>query len=350
MIRTNLLSVSCTHLLQEATRSLDGRNNEKRTLQLKRTARNSLQIHQWSSNRNRMVTIMMMENPIQTRLGRVFHRSQQKNIFPNERYVILSDLHMGDGSGGDDFLPTSKLLKTALERYYHDKGFKLILNGDVEELYKFDLKKIMKRWSEIFNIFENFEASNGVFKIVGNHDLDIYVNEMRHVVERHHNALRLNYKDHSMFILHGHQALPTYECFHNINKFFFKNFVRPLPIKNLQLHFKGYITPIERQLLKFTKKNNILTFMGHTHRPLFGDLSGVPGLFNCGCAIGTRGATTLEIENGKLSLVQWLDKNNSRPYQRKSIQMKKVGDDCYRVVSKADRLSNIFNRVRPACT
>lgn len=36
----------------------------------------------------------------------------------------------------------------------------------------------------------------------------------------------------------------------------------------------------------------------------------IPGLFNSGCAIGQRGITSIEIEEGRLSVVHWFDSMN----------------------------------------
>ena len=53
------------------------------------------------------------------------------------RIVVVSDLHMGDGSANDDLRRNGELLASALERRYLEGGSTLILNGDIEDLQKF---------------------------------------------------------------------------------------------------------------------------------------------------------------------------------------------------------------------
>jgi hypothetical protein len=62
-----------------------------------------------------------------------------------QKYVIISDLHMGDGGEADDFWKNKDTMLRALE-HYKKNGFKLILLGDVEELWEFDIGEIKNRY------------------------------------------------------------------------------------------------------------------------------------------------------------------------------------------------------------
>ena len=79
-------------------------------------------------------------------LDNLFEASPTFELNNSDRWVIFSDLHMGDGGSTDDFKTNSDLFKTTLDRYYLEKHHSLILNGDVEEMQRFSLKKIIKQY------------------------------------------------------------------------------------------------------------------------------------------------------------------------------------------------------------
>ncbi|MFP4385535.1 MAG: metallophosphoesterase, partial [Spirochaetia bacterium] len=63
----------------------------------------------------------------------------------SSRYIILSDLHLGNGGRTDDFRENGEMVIRILKEYYFDRDYTLILNGDIEELQKFTLASIRKR-------------------------------------------------------------------------------------------------------------------------------------------------------------------------------------------------------------
>ena len=62
------------------------------------------------------------------------------------RLVFLSDLHMGDGGKRDEFRKNAALVASSLTGKYLTEGYGLVLNGDIEELYKFKLRQIQTAW------------------------------------------------------------------------------------------------------------------------------------------------------------------------------------------------------------
>ena len=54
----------------------------------------------------------------------------------------------------------------------------------------------------------------------------------------------------------------------------------------------------------FAENNNLITILGHTHRPRFpspGDIA----FFNDGSCVHPRSITGIEIENGEITLIKW---------------------------------------------
>jgi hypothetical protein len=90
-----------------------------------------------------------------------------------KKYVILSDLHLGDGGSKDD-LRHNKCLIESLLIYYLQNDYHLILNGDIEDLNKFSYSDIRHAWDTLFNIFHRFHREKRLIKIVGNHDMALF--------------------------------------------------------------------------------------------------------------------------------------------------------------------------------
>ncbi|MBI9101932.1 MAG: metallophosphoesterase family protein [Spirochaetales bacterium] len=283
----------------------------------------------------------------------------------DSKIVIFSDLHMGDGSKNDDFLPYAGMFKSVLNDYYYDKGYTLILNGDVEELQKNSLDSIHSQWSSVYDIFNKFSAADRFYKIAGNHDsklLSISKDKLKYPLL---DALRLDYRGDEILVFHGHQFSIMYESFNELLGFFLRYFVKTLRIKNRSTaHNSNRRWVVEKRAYEFSRSSGIISILGHTHRPLFESLSKVdsliyeiekvcrqyvdqnekpggdvearilslkrelsqlqgrkkkeafvsqlyskglviPCLFNSGCVIGKRGMTAIEISGDKISLIVW---------------------------------------------
>lgn len=211
-------------------------------------------------------------------LNRLFERAPRVTFRSADRYVVFSDLHMGDGSSSDDFLRNAPLFETVLSRYYLPEGFGAVLNGDIEELQKFSFQKVQKAWKNIYRLFDEVAARNGLHKLVGNHDLHLmgghltspYPVQETLVLERSH----LSAPADPIFLLHGHQASDFYTHYNSLVAFSLKYFANPLGIRNYtvsQDSKKQY--KIEKRVYKFSNRKKIVSIIGHTHRPLFESLS-----------------------------------------------------------------------------
>jgi UDP-2,3-diacylglucosamine pyrophosphatase LpxH len=310
-------------------------------------------------------------------LEKLFANTPNINISDNDELVIFSDLHMGNGSKIDDFLHNGLLFQRIIEDYYEKKNFTLILNGDIEELQRFNLKSVTKRWKEIYEIFKRFYNRRSLFKLVGNHDYELFLPKKTPDDIPIREAVKLRYNDQSIFIFHGHQAgHKINRCIHRLILIILRFFANTLRITNYSVaHNKRKKFGIEKRVYDFARGKKIMAIIGHTHRPLFESLSKnemlrfkienlcreyptadvnkkailerkiikykkelseiikrrkkedlisvlynsnveplVPCIFNSGCAIGKSGVTSIEISRGNIRLVYWFDKNVSQKY------------------------------------
>lgn len=338
----------------------------------------------------------------------LLHQAPAIAIGKQDRFVVFSDIHLGDGSSNDDFRGNAGIFQTVLSRYYLNRGYTLILNGDIEELQKFRLPVIRRQWEEVYALFDRFYHGQGLHKIVGNHDVALY-SSSAHSPYPLCNAITLKHdEDNILFILHGHQASRFLSRFNHISGFLLRYLVQPLRIKNFTAahdSIKRYNT--EKRIYNFSITNKIVSIIGHTHRPLFESLSKidtlkfrieslcrkyldmddaarqeteekiklykdelyrtyekkgesgrtssiyndhilVPCLFNSGCVIGKRGITAIEIDSKEISLIHWFDNTVSKKYLNAngnaSEQLEKT--QIFRKVLKKDNLAYIFTRIR----
>ena len=338
-------------------------------------------------------------------LTNLYGSTPVSELDPGERIVIFSDLHLGDGRRTDDFRPNSSLFTTVLRDYYLDGGYRLILNGDIEELQRFRLDDILRRWRPVYEVFDRFRSAGRLHRIVGNHDLDL-LSRTDHSFDVRQ-ALRYSYHGNDIFIFHGHQTSKGFEKFNKLVGIGLRCFANPLKITNYTVahdSLKRFRT--EERVYEFASRHKVLSIIGHTHRPLFESMSKVdslkfeierlcrkypsasekkqrkiertiesyrselaqidieedptaevaslynanlviPCMFNSGTVIGKRGMTCLEIGDGSISLVHWFDDTRSDKYLRyANYETQQLGStDYHRVQVKSDSLDYIFTRI-----
>lgn len=352
------------------------------------------------------ISFYMKAQLIFENLDYLYQTAPSKKITNRDSVVIFSDLHMGNGKKErDDFLHNSELFKYVLKHYYLQNNFQLFLNGDIEELQKFSFDVVQSKWNDVYQLFEEFNTKNRLFRIAGNHDFELFLEEKYNILP----ALKLIYKNDTMFMFHGHQASAFLEKYNEFAGFFLRYMVRPLPVRNNSTAYDSKRKyRVEKKVYSFSNKNKIVSIIGHTHRPLFESLSRidylkfkieqlcrvypkarrklkrmietdikyyknelehsylkdkklgkrsslynsniiVPCVFNSGCAIGKRGVTALEIHGGKIYLVHWFDQNKSKKYLQHHnyhIPKRLNQSDYYRLVIKEDHLNYIFTRIK----
>ena len=334
-------------------------------------------------------------------LHRLLQRSPSRTITDDDRVVVFSDLHIGNGGGSDDFRGNAELFLSVLSRHYAARDYTLVLNGDIEELQKFPRWTIRRAWPELFECFEGLRKRDRLIRLWGNHD-EILSFKPDPAAGPVHEGFRLLYKGWTLFIFHGHQASSAFQRYNKYLGLFIRYLMRPLGIMNDSVaHSSRRKYKIEKRVYKFSGSEKILSVIGHTHRPLFESLSKVdslrfrieelcrrhpeaageeraaiaqeiggiktelrrllekdqkeiypsslyqhyftiPCIFNSGCVIGKRGMTCLEIAEGRLRLVHWFDAKVADRFEEAEPM---EGTDIRRLVIKEDSLDYIFTRI-----
>jgi predicted phosphodiesterase len=315
---------------------------------------------------------------------------------------------MGNGTAKDDFKGNSALFLHVLKHHYLAGAYNLVLNGDVEELQRFEESKIAGAWPDVYWAFDEFHQAGRFYKTVGNHDLALLLNKGNDSRYPLHHGLVLRWNEHPIFIYHGHQASGKYLKYNRLLGITLKYLANPLRIRNFSVaHSSRKQYAIEKKVYHFSSSRKIVSVIGHTHRPLFESLSKVerlkhkveqlsreytesnhpdeqkkikksiknykkelikmfkkdngafdrkniyntaitvPCIFNSGCVIGKRGITALEIEDDHIRLVHWFDQNTSRKYLKNyGYEPEPLKEtDYFRMIINEEHLGYIFARI-----
>lgn len=260
-------------------------------------------------------------------LERLKDRSLNVNINDDSKIVLMSDVHRGDGSHSDNLLPNYPIYHAAL-RYYYKNGFTYVELGDGDELWENRrMSEISSTYSDVFEILSKFKKKNRIYMIYGNHDMVKRKWKVQNRRKKNRKALKksrdfnsdipyyecinFKYKNTDAFLaFHGHQA----DFFNNrlwmLSRFLVRYIWR---VGEGILGLKAPTSParneekkdkIDRILQKWSIDDNKMIITGHTHRARFPEEKGA-AYFNTGCCVYPCAITSIEIENGEISLVKW---------------------------------------------
>jgi UDP-2,3-diacylglucosamine pyrophosphatase LpxH len=329
-----------------------------------------------------------------------------EELHEGSRYLFLSDLHLGDGSKRDAMRRNRGLLLETLARWYAERDYSLVLNGDIEELSKFSIGDIRFAWSSFFGILDDFASRGKLRKIVGNHDLAL-LRAPRYPYPLIH-GLALGWKGKRILAFHGQQASRFFVDYDYVSEFMVRYLAKPLRIRDASVssdYRRKY--KAERRIYKASKRLGAISITGHTHRPLFASLSKyeslrlaiedllreyetadsprrlaiaesvalykaelgrlsseeeryslsrslyedrdvpAPCLFNSGCATGKRGYTAIEIEGSDIELVHWGSAERCRRYiLEEAVESQALGGtEWTRYLLKRAPLDQVFSRI-----
>lgn len=263
------------------------------------------------------------------RLSKVLQTSKVLPFDESSRIVIMSDVHRGNGSWGDNFSGNQNLFFAALY-YYYENGYTYIELGDGDELWENRMiEDIISVHSDAFWLMSLLYKDHRFYMLYGNHDIvkkdpkysktrchSFYCDSMNSyialfpgieitegLVLRHRNT------NHQIFLTHGHQGDFLNDTIWRVTRFLVRYIWRPLElvgIKDPTSTSKNFrmMNSVERKLISFSTENRQMIICGHTHRPVFPRV-GEPLYFNDGSCVHPRCITAIEIRNGTISLVKW---------------------------------------------
>lgn len=264
------------------------------------------------------------------RLTRAYNNAKIIEFNTNDKFILFSDCHRGDNSFADDFSSNRNIYSHALNHYY-EKGFQYCELGDGDELWEnTSFSSIFNAHKNVYLLQQKFHKNKQLHLIWGNHDM-VYKNP-KNVIKNlatyfnpktekeeplfenleYNEAiiLRNSKTSQEIFLTHGHQADWWNYIFWKWSRFFVRALWKPLQIIGISdptSPAKNYkeLIKIERRIKKWiSDNNNLITIIGHTHRPRFPKIKEIP-FFNDGSCVHPRSITGIEIENNHICLIKW---------------------------------------------
>jgi UDP-2,3-diacylglucosamine pyrophosphatase LpxH len=259
-------------------------------------------------------------------LTSALRKALQLKLNGETKYILFSDIHKGDNSYADDFKHNIKIYKEALHHYYIN-DYTYIELGDGLELWENrKIKPIIKAHQIIFDLLKEFHHKNRLYLIYGNHDMTMmYQFRVRKLLGsiftnlKYHESILLDTgkPKHNLLLLHGHQADYMNYLFWWFHRFLVRYVWKPLQLLGINdptspaKNYKSLIKVERRMKDWILKNNNQPVIFGHTHRPRFPKPQDIP-MFNTGSCVHPESIIGIEIENMQISMVQWLDNEDSQ--------------------------------------
>ncbi len=264
----------------------------------------------------------------QKRLDSAFHHVPVLPFGGNNKYVLFSDCHRGNGTHNDNFLKNQHLYLAAL-RHYYKMDYTYIELGDGDELWENrKMEQIKEVHGDVFEQLSAFYKKHRLYMIYGNHDIVKKSSSFSQkncasfyclsnacakplfpgitfysglILENPSNGERL-------YLTHGHQASLLNSTLWPLSRFLVRYIWKPLEqigILDPTSAAKNYTTKqrTERKLADWAEKKGRTLITGHTHRPM-ADLDTSPYL-NTGSCVHPYQITCMEIEQENLTLVKW---------------------------------------------
>jgi len=270
-----------------------------------------------------------------TRLDRTYKNAVVIPFNNESKFILFSDCHRGDNSFADDFANNRNIYFHAIKHYFKN-GYHYLELGDGDELWEnLTFKSIFEAHKNVYLLLKDFYINNRFHALWGNHDM-AYKNSA--YVKKNlwsyfepitgtsvdlfkgiqiHEAIILKHSNtgQEIFLTHGHQADWWNYTFWKWSRFLVRALWKPLNVMGIAdptSPAKNYkeLIKIERRTKRWIyNNNNLITIVGHTHRPRFPEPGDIP-YFNDGSCVHPRSITGIEIENGKISLIKWQIETN----------------------------------------
>ncbi len=264
------------------------------------------------------------------RLTRAYKNARTIPFDDQSKFIFFSDCHRSDNSFADDFANNRNIYYHALKHYYQE-GFQYCEIGDGDELWEnLSFQPILEAHKNVYELMKQFHDEGRLYMVWGNHDM-VYRNPS--YVEKtlssyfdpktgtdvdlfcdikFYEALILKHTEtqQELFLTHGHQADWWNYVAWRWNRFLVRILWKPLNVMGIAdptSPAKNYkeLIKVERRIKDWiVQNNNLMTIVGHTHRPRFPEPGDIP-FFNDGSCVHPRSITGIEIEQGEISLIKW---------------------------------------------
>lgn len=201
----------------------------------------------------------------------------------HQSWVIFSDHHKGDSSSADDFKKNADLYGSALD-FYANKGFRLIVLGDGEELWENRFSRVWENYQHLIKLEISLAPRSHQgrpLRVWGNHDKEVTLSRFRSLC-REFTRPPLNQVDYreglclggDVFLVHGHQGRFFEDQAWRLSRWAVQIFWRTLqrlfhigrdgPAENAKIR-----DALEINYYRWAKARHVLLICGHTHRAIF---------------------------------------------------------------------------------
>jgi UDP-2,3-diacylglucosamine pyrophosphatase LpxH len=265
------------------------------------------------------------------RLSGVLEAAKPVPFDDSSRIVFFSDCHRGDNGVTDGFAQNKELFFHALNYYYHE-AYTYIEVGDGDELWvNRRFSDVRHAYRHIYDLLHRFDRRNRLHLVVGNHDIQ---GLRRDRVEKDgivaHEGLLLQHARNGqrIFVVHGHQADFKSDRLRVASQFAVRYVWKRMQLLGLARakiptgDFEKRC-PIEQRIVEWVQARRQIVVCGHTHRPRFA-ARGAPPYFNAGSCLHPGALTGLEIEGGKIAMVRWSTRPETRSGDAPHVQRELV--------------------------
>ncbi|MEM9915199.1 MAG: metallophosphoesterase [Planctomycetota bacterium] len=208
--------------------------------------------------------------------------TRESHEVENLNLVVFSDLHRGKGNGADDFRKCERAYRSALS-YYDQLKSRLILLGDIEELWETSIKKTVRHYRQLLEVEKKFVNDGRYTRLIGNHDetlanpkvfktLSPFVNGVQPI-----DALNIEVKHQGdllgeLFFAHGHQGKHYSKLDKWAVRYLWAGFQKltglgsSWPSANYEIRNRH-----EKAMYEWSIDHQapLIFICGHTHRPVF---------------------------------------------------------------------------------
>jgi UDP-2,3-diacylglucosamine pyrophosphatase LpxH len=242
----------------------------------------------------------LIKNPLEdwwfpgSRTSRRLNQDIRKGVeFPfdptKEKIIVFSDLHRGARfSEVDRFKSNMGIYRNALQ-YYNERGYKLVLLGDVEEGWGVGnrMRQIFTTYKDLMELEKEFLKDNRYYRIYGNHDdywrkpgrVDKFFNQDPELKKSGikveiHPVIVFNDNGNKILMVHGCQGHNFRDVGDALARFIVYAKFDALKIKSAKkaLERRRKMRKQELRILEWAKDKKFLVIMGHTHSIYFDSL------------------------------------------------------------------------------